>query len=56
MSERRAPWEPAPWDHAGQCKAITQNYIREALSAPPYDMSALEAALMSTALGAFRIR
>lgn len=56
MSERRAPWEPAPWDHAGQCLAITQNYMREALSVPPYDMSAVEAALMSTELGAFRIR
>lgn len=27
MSKRRhAPWAPAPWDHAGQCAALANDY------------------------------
>lgn len=29
MSKRRAPWVPAPWDWAGQCVAMTEDYSRE---------------------------
>ena len=29
MSKRRAPWVPAPWDWAGQCVALTEDYSRE---------------------------
>ena len=27
MSKRKyAPWAPAPWDHAGQCAGLTDEY------------------------------
>ena len=27
MSKRKyAPWAPAPWDHAGQCAALADDY------------------------------
>ena len=52
MSKRRAPWAPAPWDHAGQCKAITENYYREAFGDPPYNHHPVSAGQLANLMAA----